>query len=356
MENRVQYANKQDRHPHLQWTAIALLILMVLGNIASTVLRAIATSVPGIVQDYSFNMINVIVSQLVCMLLPVIIVCNIKKYDFLTVMRLRKGVNFLQVLMLIGISFGLIYVANGINQVFMGLLEGFTGYRPSGSGLNVQTVPQAIFTAFLYGILPAFCEEFFFRGLVLRSFERFSAFAAIVLSAVIFGIMHGNLQQLLFASVIGVVFAIVVRYTDSIVPAMIMHFTNNFFAAITSYISSIVSSSEAQVDPTFIETISSGVSLVTLGLPILAIIVPYILYTRKRNERKYGKKDPEEVKKGYAGMIQQGNVAVTPDGAVQLNPAGSKPVLAYIALGIYISSELFNILIDFLSGTGVLGV
>lgn len=357
MEREIQYASKQDRHPHLQWASVALLIFTGLFTLASLVLTVFVMSVPELEKDYSFNMINIIVSQLCCMLPPVVIVCHIKKYDFLTVMRLRKGINFLQVLMLIGISFGLIYVANGINSIFLGILEIFTGYAPSGSDLPIETLPQMIFAAFLYGLLPAFCEEFFFRGLVMRAFERFSAFAAIVFSAAIFGIMHGNLQQVLFAAVIGVVLAIVVRQTDSLVPAMIIHFTNNFLAMVINFVQTSSGVVEEQVAVTPMDTISSGITLVVSGLPILAILIPFIFYTKKRNLKKYGRKDPDELHKGYAAAIQAGNVRYTADGAaVPMNPAGRIPVFAYIALGVFLATQITNILTDFLVGIGVLGV
>ncbi|MBR3750820.1 MAG: CPBP family intramembrane metalloprotease [Clostridia bacterium] len=354
MENVSVRQDVQQRHPHLQWASVALLIFTGLFTLASLVLTAFVIVSPELENDYSFNMINIIVSQLCCMLPPVVVVCHIKKADFLTVMRLRKGINFLQVLLLIGISFGLIYVANGVNSIFLGVLELTTGYVPSGSELPIDTLPQMIFAAFLYGLLPAFCEEFFFRGLVMRAFERFSAFAAIVFSALIFGIMHGNLQQVLFAAVIGVVLAVVVRQSDSIVPAMVIHFTNNFLAMVINFINSGAAEEEVVMTP--VDTITGGFSLVIAGMPILALLIPYIFYTKKRNLKKYGRRDPEELSKGYADLVQAGNLRFTSEGAVKMNPAGRLPVLAYVGLGVFLVTQLTNILTEFLIGIGVLGV
>ena len=70
-------------------------------------------------------------------------------------------------------------------------------------------------------------EELIYRGLCLRYAQRFGRVFAIVFSAALFGIMHGNLPQAGFAFYIGLVLGTVaVEY--SIVYAMLLHFINNF--------------------------------------------------------------------------------------------------------------------------------
>ena len=103
---------RQSKHPHLLISAIALTVFTLLYSIVSVGLSAYVGIYPDARDDYSFNMILILLSQLACMLPPVLIMCGIRKMDFLSVMRLRKGVNFIQILMLLGISYGLIYVAN----------------------------------------------------------------------------------------------------------------------------------------------------------------------------------------------------------------------------------------------------
>lgn len=79
-------------------------------------------------------------------------------------------------------------------------------------------------------IVPAFAEEFAFRGIVMGSLRKYGDSLAIVASAVMFGAMHGNITQIPFAFVLGLVFAFVDCKTNSIIPSMIIHFLNNFYA------------------------------------------------------------------------------------------------------------------------------
>ena len=47
-------------------------------------------------------------------------------------------------------------------------------------------------------LVPAFCEEFLFRGVVLSTLMPYGKSTAVVVSAVCFGLMHGNFYQFLY--------------------------------------------------------------------------------------------------------------------------------------------------------------
>jgi membrane protease YdiL (CAAX protease family) len=76
-------------------------------------------------------------------------------------------------------------------------------------------------------VIPAFCEEFLFRGVVLSSLMPYGKSTAIVISAVCFGLMHGNFYQFLYTTVAGLILGAVYVMTDSIWPSMIIHMINN---------------------------------------------------------------------------------------------------------------------------------
>ena len=54
-------------------------------------------------------------------------------------------------------------------------------------------------------LVAPFMEELLFRGVLLRKARRFGDRTAVVFTAVMFGLMHGNLNQFLYAVVIGLV-------------------------------------------------------------------------------------------------------------------------------------------------------
>jgi membrane protease YdiL (CAAX protease family) len=71
-------------------------------------------------------------------------------------------------------------------------------------------------------------EELFFRGLVLRSFEkRLGIRWAVVASSLVFGITHLQLLQLPALTVAGLVFALLAVRTDRLGTAVVAHMAFN---------------------------------------------------------------------------------------------------------------------------------
>lgn len=93
---------------------------------------------------------------------------------------------------------------------------------------------SSFFILFLsIAVSPAICEELFFRGLVFNRYKnRVSLRTLIVMNALLFAIFHLNIQQFSYAFIFGVIVSLVVYLTDSIYPAIIMHFCNNFLSVI----------------------------------------------------------------------------------------------------------------------------
>lgn len=81
-------------------------------------------------------------------------------------------------------------------------------------------------------ILPAFFEEFLFRGIILGNMRRFGNGFAIFVSAFLFGIFHGNLRQIPFAFLVGLVLGYIVVRTNNIWITIAIHFFNNAFASL----------------------------------------------------------------------------------------------------------------------------
>lgn len=76
-------------------------------------------------------------------------------------------------------------------------------------------------------LTPAICEEITMRGIVLSGYDNKSNFKAAMMSGLIFGMLHLNGQQFLYAFVLGILFGYLVRITNSIFATMLCHFTFN---------------------------------------------------------------------------------------------------------------------------------
>jgi membrane protease YdiL (CAAX protease family) len=91
-----------------------------------------------------------------------------------------------------------------------------------------------IFAIIVMGIIPGFMEELFFRGLVLDGFSRnYSSRKAIIISALLFGIIHLNPWQFYGGFIIGLFSAWICVKTNSILLSIYIHFFNNTLYTIT---------------------------------------------------------------------------------------------------------------------------
>lgn len=84
------------------------------------------------------------------------------------------------------------------------------------------------------GLLAPLAEEMVFRGAILRVllkvFDRRWHWLPIVVSAVIFGAVHGNMAQFLHATLLGLLLGWLYYRTGSIVPGVVLHWVNNSIA------------------------------------------------------------------------------------------------------------------------------
>lgn len=82
---------------------------------------------------------------------------------------------------------------------------------------------------FVMAVVPAVFEEITIRGIVLRGYKDKSILIAGLFTGLIFGMLHLNAQQFLYAAALGVLLAYLVRITGSIYSSMLCHFLFNGF-------------------------------------------------------------------------------------------------------------------------------
>lgn len=79
----------------------------------------------------------------------------------------------------------------------------------------------------LLAVTPALCEETLFRGLMLSGLRRWGPWAAIGLTALLFGLLHGSIYRLLPTFILGLLLGYVVWRSGSLYCSMLIHLLNN---------------------------------------------------------------------------------------------------------------------------------
>lgn len=151
--------------------------------------------------------------------------------------------------------------------------------------------------AIAFSIVPAVCEEWFFRGMLLRSLLKTNAaWKAIVISALIFGSFHvlSNsviaLDRLVPSTVIGLMLGYLAYKSDSIWPGVILHSLNNAIVIFLAYFQPRLS--ELPWFPGEEESIP--ISWVAAGL-VVAAIGAGLVWSARRVESAPMKSEKESV-------------------------------------------------------------
>lgn len=133
------------------------------------------------------------------------------------------------------VGLGAIPLCNLLSQLIANNLT-LIGIENKSYGESSTTPEIDLFYIFIQvlctAIVPAVSEEFLFRGAVMGALKPYGQGFAIVMSSVIFGLIHGNLGQIPFAIAGGMFFAYLAVYSGSLIPSIILHGLNNLLSVI----------------------------------------------------------------------------------------------------------------------------
>jgi len=125
------------------------------------------------------------------------------------------------------------------------------------------------------GIAAPIAEEFVFREGVAGNMFRagFNKWAVILISAFIFGAIHGNPAQVPFAAAMGVVLAIIYYKTGNIVVPIILHILNNTAACIQTNVLGEEAKDYSMIQDMGGLAIALPVALVCIGICVVLLRV-----------------------------------------------------------------------------------
>lgn len=167
--------------------------------------------------------------------------------------------------------------------------------------ISMQFVPNAIQEVagemFAYGlgpslilmaVCPAIGEELLMRGIVYRSYKKASPVAAMVFSALFFGMMHMNFNQMPYAFFLGIVMVLINEAADSMAMSMVLHLLFNGSNTVLNYYASGMITDEEMTEAT--ELVSHmntgmiiGYGVVAFVMCLLLVVVIRAMY--KHNQR-----------------------------------------------------------------------
>lgn len=164
----------------------------------------------------------------------VIIAAVLRQNPFKTVPFKIRRPKLLLPAIVIGLAFSV------VGQFYSSYFEAILSYFKLQVQLDQFSFPNNAPALVVYfielSVFAPVCEEFIFRGLIMQNLRRYGNFFAVLMSSLMFGLLHGNLDQTPFAFVVGVALGLTVIETGSIFSSMLLHSCINTVSLVFSFI------------------------------------------------------------------------------------------------------------------------
>lgn len=159
------------------------------------------------------------------------------------------------------ISFSAMYITNLIGQSVNLLTEALIGSSSSAGATEVITKAPLYLTLIFAVVIGPIVEEVMFRGIILPRLLFFGERFAVFVSALLFGLFHGNFEQFFYAFAIGLIFGSIMAKTGKLRYTAVLHILLNLFGSVPS---------------TLLTRYTAGMDLTQMGKEtVLALLLTY---------------------------------------------------------------------------------
>ena len=131
---------------------------------------------------------------------------------------------------------------------------------------------QFLTLSFCTVIIAPLCEELIFRGFLLKPLRKYGDFTAVLVSAVIFALFHGNVDQLAYALISGIFLGIIAVRSNSILPSIILHSANNLIVSVISYMPKDIFGQGQAEAVTAVTSVINAIMTAVIPLGIIAAV------------------------------------------------------------------------------------
>lgn len=231
---------------------------------------------------YAFYEVAMLLTYLASFLVPAFIFMIMTARSGREPMRLGVRI-FPNAPVVIVAAIGTILIAAYINAIMVSFIDFSQIMKEDQLDTPIRILIAFVSTA----IVPALAEEFLFRGCVLSSLMPYGKKTAVILSALLFALMHGNFAQFFYTFAAGIVLALVYIETGSIWTPTFIHLFNNFYGVIQQIIYQRYGESER-----------IGMILTVLDATVIFLGLAaggWLIYNRIKNGAREGFAEPTRI-------------------------------------------------------------
>ena len=232
---------------------IPLIIFFILGNTELT-------------NNYNFKLI---ISSICNYILPFpILLFLMKKLDSENIEKASLSIRTF--LLYFCISYTLMIIGNLIGLAITAIIGNAIQSDIVNPIHNLINSTDIILNLIIISIIAPIFEEIIFRKLLIDRTIKYGARISIILSATMFGLMHGNLNQFFYTFLLGGFFAYVYIKTGKIIYTILLHISLNIIGSVLSLI--VVESVNAVTQGTY-TVFDAGIILGFVIFLIIALLI-----------------------------------------------------------------------------------
>ena len=289
MDKKIKY-NKYDAgfcfFGSIIFPSVVSIIYMVLATIIAMLLGAN-------IDDLSNNQVFIYFSLFISPIAfsSLFFIYNKKaKINWVNTLNIKSKISVLNIVLCVILAFICTFGFTDIVNMFEAVLKELGFKVQNDLPVKIDNIGIFFLMIFAMAILPAIFEELLFRGVIFNGLKDYNKWWAIFGSAILFSLMHLNIEQTVYPFIVGAVLAFVMLKTNNIIYPMIIHFLNNAIVIVVTYVSTV-----KNLQPTeFVLSVKSVVFAITYcitAILLIALIIKFLLKKQKKDSYTETKSD-----------------------------------------------------------------
>ena len=238
-----------------------------------------------------------------------------------------------------------------VNMTTYGL-QGLGYSKSNALPFEVNNIWTYLLCLVFLSALPAFCEEFLFRGLILGGMlnttkSHIQSICAVLISALVFALCHQSAQQFVFPLIMGVVFGFIYLYSGNIWYSVIAHFSSNALVFTMNLILNLTNTTQGALNINWIYCFLAMLGLIVFGV-VMFFLFRYVRIKMKNKSVFDIENSNVRINLIEENLIENPNElkVVSQDGIVSFNKTRAEKNRQSIFIGIVALIFLFALLIN----------
>jgi membrane protease YdiL (CAAX protease family) len=260
-----------------QFSRIGLMAFI--GSLVIMVLQMGAAGIAGLINEdlvndmNSYFLVTMIPMYLIGMPLLIFLLSRVPAQK-IEKRKMKVGHWFLAFFM----CYALMYVSNLIGQVITTIIGALKGSLVQDAIVEVATSLDPIICFIFMVLFAPVLEEVIFRKLLVDRMVKYGEGVAIVVSAFMFGMYHGNLNQFVYAFSLGLFFAFIYVKTGKLIYTILLHMVINFMGSVAGVFILDILDMEAWMEIAAMTDPNEMMTAMMEVLPSLLILMGYMVF------------------------------------------------------------------------------